>query len=167
MEKYAKGVDPDHVVEALAIKASLVGSRGERRKCTHQRHDAKRLLRSLLGKHRVHHHDDDAEDAQHQLRKDPNVVNGRNHRPITCSRACIPLRAKSARTNDPGAWAACAWTALENCRRVAATAGSMECSQSMGATPMTSAAIASGHKETRSRASRSRNELFAGLLTAP
>ncbi len=40
----------------------------------------------------------------------------------------------------------------------------MKCSQRFGATPMTSAAIASGHIETRSRASMSVRFLLTGFV---
>ena len=58
----------------------------------------------------------------------------------------------------------CGWSSLLRKRRTAPT-GRCEFSQSMGATPITSAAIASGHSETCSRASRSRSVAFAGFVT--
>ena len=111
------------------------------------------FFESCLGNDRIHQHDEDAEDGKHHLGKDPDVVNGRNHRPITCIRACVTWVAEGA----------AAWNPLENCLSAKETDGSIECSQRLGATPMTRAATASGHIETRSRASMSGRFLFTGF----
>ena len=45
------------------------------------------FLLPLRRKHRIDQHDHDAEDAQHQLWQDPNVVDCWDHRPNTVMRA--------------------------------------------------------------------------------
>ncbi len=87
MKEDTEGVDAHHVEERVAIILGLVSSGREPGQNADQRNDAQRLLGVVGGDDRIHHHDEDAEDAEHQLRKDPDVVNGRNHRPITCMRA--------------------------------------------------------------------------------
>ena len=87
MEEDAERVHPDHIEEGVAVKMSLVKSGGKRRQRPDHGDDAEGLLRVLLWYDRIDQHDEDAEEREHQLWKYPDVVNGRNHRPITCRRA--------------------------------------------------------------------------------
>ena len=88
--------------------------------------NAQRLLATLFGNQRIDQHHEDAEDAQHQLRKNPDVVDGRNHRPITCQKCFVSYGSRSEL--QPGCMP-------ENCLSAADTDGSMECSHSRGQRP--------------------------------
>src|SRR5208337_4188568 len=163
---HTEGINADAVVERSAVIASLINRGDETGKRTHERNHAQGFLRALLGNERVHEHDEDAEYADQQLGEDPNVIGGcRDHRPSTSARLCATSACNGGRGGVTVREAA--GVELADCFSAALTEGSMECSHSIGATPITSAAIASGHMETRSRASRSSRWAFAGLVTLP
>src|ERR1019366_10143324 len=157
MKENAEGIDAHHVVERFAVIGRLIEGRGQACQHADERYDTQGFLRVLRGNDRIHQHYQDAEDGEHHFWEDPDIVNGRNHRPITCIRAWVTWAAEGA--------AAC--TPLENCLSAKETDGSIECSHRLGATPMTSAATTSGHIATRSRASMSCSVLFAGWVMLP
>src|SRR5271169_3287908 len=130
MKEDAEGVDAHHVIESVAVVSGLEDGGRESREHADEGDYAERLLRVVCGDERIHQHDQNAEDGEHQLREDPDVVDGRNHRPITCKRAWVTSEAVEAEACTPP----------KNCFRANETEGSIECSQRFGATPMTSAA---------------------------
>src|ERR1700691_3269459 len=123
MKEHAESIDPDRVVERVAVKPGSDRGGGKSRKYTNDGDNAQRLFGTLFRDQRIDHHDDDAEDAQHYLRQDANVVNGRDHRPITCEITWVACAVAGT--------AAC--VIAENCLSAAETAGSMEFSHSVGA----------------------------------
>src|SRR5262249_8789648 len=98
-----------------------------------------------------HHHD--AKDAEDQFRQEADVVGTRDHRAprVGCETVVLCERTE----------------ALARACEAGLRAGLMELSHNIGATPITIAAAASGHRMTRSRAIASARPAFAGLRFVP
>src|SRR4051794_16765686 len=87
MKEDAERIHPHHAEESVAIVLRL--DPGGRQPGEHpdQRDHARSFVVALGRKYRIDQHDEDAEDAQHQLWQDPNVVDCWNHRPNTVMNA--------------------------------------------------------------------------------
>src|SRR5215472_12726374 len=126
MEEDTEGIDTDRVIEGAAVEAGLICRGGKSGQESHDRNHSQRLFRALLWHERIDDHDSDAEDAQHNLRQNADVVDGRNHRPATSAAFGRTLAASGGRgicvewmTTGVGAS-----FAPENCLSAALTAGS-------------------------------------------
>src|SRR5215469_7222335 len=151
MEKDAEAADLDHVPEGQPGIARLEQGSRDCSQRADQRDRSQRLLVPALVDERLDHHDDNAKEGQHEFGKNADVIRdfgNSRHR----------LRAH------------CPATLAANGRKLTSafsTAGSIEFSQIMGATPMTSARTAAGHSAAFSSPRRSGMDSLACFVTFP